>query len=162
MLAKTTLITRRTLILGAGVLAFTSGAAHSEWPSGFVVPPSEEVADFKDLPRGKAPGDFNFDHAEHHADYQTVFGSHCGCGDGECRVTVWRKTTLGSPKGFDVVVERRWWPLPANVWMPDPENVEVPLGLRLDRAHVCAYSTDGYTMYPYPLIRCAIINEWKA
>lgn len=107
---------------------------------------------YEGVPLGKAPGDYGYKHAEYHEAYQKVFGEllRCSCGAGDCRVTEYRPTLLGSPLGFDVIAYREWLPLPADTKIPPPEKV--PAILRQEQAHICAYEV-GYT-----LIVCAIIN----
>ena len=113
--------------------------------------------DVKDVEFGKFPGDYKCGHEAYHPFYQRVFGQlgQCACGDGECRVTDWRSTRLGSPKGYDVIVLRYWCALPPGVWIPAKE--QIPKELRLERAHVCAYGPIGGILIP-----CVIINESKA
>jgi hypothetical protein len=109
---------------------------------------------FVDVPYGDAPGDFGYKHKRYHPYYQALFGKlgHCACGTGECRVTDWRMTILNSPIGFDVIVERNWWPLPGNVWMPKAGD-PIPPELFKERAHVCAYGRGAEI-----IISCALIN----
>ncbi len=100
------------------------------------------------------PGDYGYRHDEFHRYYQlsVVFGGHCFCGDGDCRATIWRPTELKSPIGFDVIVERRWRPLPATVYQPD--SFKLPPELFVDKAHVCAEGGGDSS----PKISCVIIN----
>lgn len=100
------------------------------------------------------PGDYGYRHDEFHRFYQlsTVFGGHCFCGNGTCRATIWRPTELRSPVGFDVIIERQWWPLPATVYQPD--SMKLPPELFVDKAHVCAESNGDKG----PKISCVIIN----
>ncbi|HTR18764.1 MAG TPA: hypothetical protein VMH91_02170 [Candidatus Paceibacterota bacterium] len=109
---------------------------------------------FQGVPFGEAPGDEGYKHDLYHPSYQKLFGEigNCTCGDGECRVTDWRETTIGSPKGYDVIVDRHWLALPGDVWMPDDPKT-IPKDLLRERAHVCAYN---YGIFP--LISCALIN----
>ena len=100
-------------------------------------------------------GDKGFHHKEYHDDYAQVFGKYCRCGEGECRATIWRRTQLQSPIGYDVVVDREWRPLPPNVYLPPSDKI--PQALRNDPAHVCAYS-GLYAGKEIVLIPCAIIN----
>src|ERR1700733_13542170 len=81
------------------------------------------------------PGDYGYMHDIYHPFYQQVFGGgHCLCGDGDCRATYWRYTQMGSSIGFDVFVNRAWWPLLKGVYIPDPKTI--PNELRNDPAHV--------------------------
>ena len=91
-------------------------------------------------------------HGTYHEYYKKVFGEigQCACGTGDCRVTDFRVTELGSPIGYDIVVYRQWMPVGEKVWIPKSEDV--PRQLRTERAHVCAYAVGGIN------IPCAIIN----
>ena len=139
-----TTLTRRSLITagiaGAGLLVL-----------GLRPLRAEEL--FSGVPIGEAPGDYGYKHGNYHYLYQAVFGElgHCSCGSGDCRVTDFRETLLGSPVGYDVIAYRHWLPLPADVWIPLPE--QVPPELRTERAHICAYGNASSCTIP-----CAIIN----
>jgi hypothetical protein len=113
---------------------------------------------FEGVPLGQAPGDEGYKHDLYHDQYQKVFGEHCGCNRGECRVTDWRKTQLDSPVGYDVVAYREWVPLRNDVWMPDPKRL--PSELRREWAHICAYPphTDHHMGDIRVTVPCAIIN----
>lgn len=120
-----------------------------------------EAPEYKGVPFGQAPGDDGYCHEKYHPCYQELFGKlgHCSCGDGDCRATVW-KANSKSPKGIDVVVNRGWRPLPANVWMPPEDSAVVPPELLREWAHVCAYETGGGYGVPAGLtIPCALINK---
>lgn len=107
---------------------------------------------FEGVELGKAPGDYGYKHQQYHLYYQKVFGEigQCACGYGDCRVTDWRQTKLGSPTGYDMIVNRHWIPLPETVWMPKPW--QIPTALQQDRGHVCSYGAVGQELIP-----CAII-----
>jgi hypothetical protein len=113
---------------------------------------------FEGVPLGQAPGDDGYKHKLYHDEYQKVFGDHCGCDRGECRVTDWRKTQLDSPVGYDVIAYREWVPLRKDVWMPD--FTEVSSELRREWAHICAYPphTDHHMGDIRVTVPCAIIN----
>ena len=113
---------------------------------------------FDGVPLGQAPGDEGYKHDLYHDQYKKVFGEHCGCNRGECRVTDWRRTQLDSPVGYDVVAYREWVPLRNDVWMPDPK--QVPSELRHEWAHICAYPphTDHHMGDIRVTVPCAIIN----
>jgi len=102
------------------------------------------------------PGDKGYKHHEYHPFYEVVFGPHCRCGDGDCRVTDWRETKLGSKIGYDVLVNREWYPLPDDVYIPPPHLV--PTELRRERAHICAYIFTSASVLLGISIPCAIIN----
>ncbi|HUO50076.1 MAG TPA: hypothetical protein VMU25_00675 [Candidatus Paceibacterota bacterium] len=123
---------------------------------------------FAGVPEGLAPGDFGYKHEMYHESYQKVFGAlgRCSCGTGDCRVTNWRETQLGSEKGFDVIVKRQWWPLPGNVWMPGANDSHViPVELYNEWAHICAYETTVFNQslgLKTQVIACAMINKKQA
>jgi len=144
------LITRRRTILGASATGLSLVFGTRRAPAQM----------FVGVPVGEAPGDEGYKHELYHDEYQKLFGDlgHCGCGHGECRVTEWRKTQLGSSLGFDVIVYREWVPLQNNCWMPSPE--QVPTKLRREWAHICAYQphADHHMGNITVSVRCALIN----
>jgi hypothetical protein len=103
------------------------------------------------------PGDEGYGHDAYHQYYkrQDVFGGHCTCSIGECRATRWRQTQLGSEVGYDVFVNRKWYPLPKDVYRPDERKV--PADLRSDPAHVCAYQVNMVLRPRSTIIPCALI-----
>lgn len=133
--------------------AFLAGAASS-----LVLPTSwagNEFPSYTEVPFGKFPGDYGYLHDKYHRYYEIVFGEilECACGAGDCRVTYWRQTKMGSPHGYDIVLLRRWEPLPAEARMPKPE--EIPPQLLTEWAHVCVYNEN----YEPVSIPCVIINK---
>ncbi|MDR3571648.1 MAG: hypothetical protein P4L81_05665 [Candidatus Pacebacteria bacterium] len=157
------MITRRKLIvtslmsMPALLLRSSDGRADDE----SMIELKGAAPTFEGTPMGSAPGDYGYRHDLYHADYQALFGAsgHCSCGSGDCRVTIWRETKLDSPMGYDIVAWRNWYPLPANVWMPDTSS-NIPLELYREWAHVCAYRI-GYNSNA-PTIACALINKKQA
>ena len=155
--------TRRSVVRGVvGLLAAPAiiSLAHAESQLPTQVSAWEPVkpADIKLARDGKAYGDYECMHAKYHNPYyQNLFGvlGKCSCGSGDCRATDWRETTLGSPKGYDVVVNRNWCALPAGTWIPEPQ--QVPHELLFERAHVCAYVSGAEILIP-----CALINKSEA
>ena len=125
------MMTRRSLFITATVLLLPQRA-------------------FADQQRQLHPGDLGYKHELYHPYYQQVFSPHCSCGVGDCRVTDWRLSELGSVHGYDVIVDRAWYPLPNDVYIPPPQLV--PSALRQERAHICAYRLLDTS------IPCAIIN----
>ena len=142
------LITRRRAIIGAttGPLALLLTGRQAS------------TRLFEGVPFGQAPGDEGYKHDLYHDEYQRVFGDHCGCRQGECRVTDWRKTQLDSPVGYDVIAYREWVPLRQDVWMPDSKQVSSEL--RREWAHICAYPPhpDHHMGDIRVTVPCAIIN----
>jgi len=143
---------RRTFVSGIALMA---GIFLLQRPA--LADEQEEL--YKGTPLGLAPGDYGYKHDVYHPAYQELFGrlGRCSCGTGDCRVTDWRFTQLGSKHRFDVVIKRRWWPLQDLTWMPENHSV-VPKILFKERAHVCAY---GETLGE-PIIACALINFTEA
>jgi len=91
------MVTRRTLLLGGFATA--------------CILPSRSIAKalYEGVPLGEAPGDYGYKHDQYHDLYQEIFGRilGCSCGAGDCRVTEYRPTILGSPLGYDVVAYRQ-------------------------------------------------------
>src|SRR4051812_19639771 len=101
--ARNAMLTRRRfLITGAPALVLASNAISSG---------DDRLPSLLEVPSGKFPGDYGFEHDPNHDDYQTIFGQRgakCACGTGDCRVTDWRTTRFGSVLRYDVIVNRRW------------------------------------------------------
>lgn len=114
----------------------------------------DHIPTYAEVAKGNFLGDYGYEHWPNHGDYQATFGDKhkCACGTGDCRVTDWRETQLGSPTGYDILVDREWVAVPADTFMPLPN--EVPRGLLLRRAHVCAYVDSTTRMLKIP---CALI-----
>jgi hypothetical protein len=119
----------------------------------------EPIPSTDKVPFGQYPGDNGYKHDEYHLDYQKMFGEKmkCACGGDDCRVTIWRHSTLKSPKGIDVLVNRMWLPLDSISAMP--QQGQIPLNLAREWAHVCAYEIGGGYTGVRISIPCAIINE---
>lgn len=161
------MVTRRTLVTGAASMLLspfiTTSARAEQAPVPYLVLNTEPVAqeEVRGAVQGSFPGDLAHKHKLYHDPYYLlVFGElvACTCGTGDCRVTDWRDTKLGSPKGFDVVVARQWCALPGDVKIPDPLQIpkDFRKALAVERAHVCAYFNGGSLYIP-----CVIINQSK-
>jgi hypothetical protein len=144
------LVTRRSALVGVTAIGLMLVLGGQQTPAVL----------FAGVPLGEAPGDEGYKHDLYHEHYQKVFSNsgHCGCGHGECRVTNWRKTQLGSPIGYDVIAYREWVPLPKEVFMPEAKDV--PPELRREWAHICAYPghADHHMGDVRTTVPCAIIN----
>ena len=161
------LMTRRTLVAvtASGLAGLATPLLWAGVPRSF----EDDIPGFDKVARGEYFGDhYTVNgkevaclHWVYHPGYQKVFSEllQCSCGVGECRVTRWRKSKLGSPRGFDIIVNRQWRPLPVATKMPSPEQMKQAPELYREFAHVCAYNDeDGDT----PTIECAIINRSDA
>ncbi len=144
------MLIRRTLCFAAAGSFMGAGLGLATTQLGDEFPSVEKV------PRGNVPGDLGYLHDKYHNLYQQLFADvgKCSCGVGDCRVSDWRETILGSRHGYDVIVDRVWHPLPDKVWIPLPH--QVPRELRQERAHVCAFL--HFLPRYYTSINCVVIN----
>ena len=102
------------------------------------------IPSVSEVPMGQFPGDKGYRHSEFHPSYQKVFDQgRCACSTGECRPTIYRPTRLGSQVGLDVLVNRRWVPVPKSALV---SKGAVPPALWRAEAHVCAYEEDDGTI----------------
>ncbi|HEY4502247.1 MAG TPA: hypothetical protein VJH21_00230 [Candidatus Paceibacterota bacterium] len=105
------------------------------------------------------PGDKGYRTNEFDPLYQELYSSgKCNCKHGYCRPTDVRSTILGAKSGYDVVVNRHWFPVPLDALQHErtlSKELMRKLMKKGVRAHVCAY--DDPTVPGGQRIECVVL-----
>jgi hypothetical protein len=166
----------KLLVLIAAFLMFGMGGSWSH---------DLKYQETKDL----QPGDVGYDHERYHETYKRLVttvngdslqpsdekymsdkfgptyqklysGGKCSCKSGYCRPSKWRPTELGSPTGYDILVNRQWVPVPKGA-LHNEKTLPLELWKELMRgasAHVCAYP-DVNVKHFGQRVECAIVPD---